>query len=212
MGADPEHHESITTANRGQFVIICGIDGSGKTTQERLLAKNLQGDGRRVLCTRSPTDWYRTHPDVRKFLDSGQSRLRPETLASLSAADRMIQNDIEIQPALEAGIDVVCNRYIFSTFAYFKQRGADMSFVENVNSKVLAPDKAILIMVDPELAITRIIERDGGRLKFEERDSVYLGRVQAEMTARWPSHSLKVDGMASVDIIERTIYEYVRAR
>lgn len=194
---------------RGQFIVICGIDGSGKTTQEIALANSLQRGGRRVVVTKNPTDWYRTNPTVRRYLDHGELAGSIETLALLSATDRMMQNDDEIIPALEGGSDVICNRYFYSTYAYFKARGADMTFVEAVNARALRPDRGILLTIDPQASVDRIFKRDGERRKFEERDATYLGIVQDELVRRWPADFLVLDAEADRTKLSKSILEYV---
>ena len=194
---------------RGTFIIICGIDGTGKTTQEELLADALLANGRRVRITKSPTDWYRQNPLVRNYLNDGVLGCSVETLALLSATDRMLQGDTEIGPALAAGSDVICNRYVYSTYAYFKARGADMAFVEVLNARVLKPDKGVLLTIDPSVSISRIRERDGDRAKFEERDAAYLASVQEEMLRRWPKEFVTINAQEDRSKIAEVIKTYV---
>lgn len=117
-------------SRQGKFIVVEGIDGSGKDTQAELLAEGLKAQGRKVLLTGSPTQWYRSQPDVASFIKNGKTPLSQNTLAALGAADRMMQIDKEITPALSRGIDVICVRYVYSAYGYFLKRGADIRYVE----------------------------------------------------------------------------------
>ena len=117
----------------GEFIIVEGIDGSGKDTQAELLADHLRRLGRKVVVTKSPSDWYRNQPPVKSFIEDGKTDVRQDTLAVLGAADRMMNIDQVILPALRAGTDVICVRYIYSGFVYFLTIGAYILYVETVN-------------------------------------------------------------------------------
>lgn len=192
----------------GRFIVICGIDGAGKSTQEGLLAERLRRAGRRVHCTKNPTDWYRKDVVVYDFIRHGQRSVRMETLALIAAADRMRQLDTEILPLIAEGIDVICNRYVYSTFGYFKARGADMAFVEAANQLVHPPDRAVLLTIDPAVAVCRIRQRQR-EIKFEERHSDYLRDVQDAILDRWPGRFLCLSGERPRDVIADAIYQYV---
>jgi dTMP kinase len=193
---------------KGRFIVICGIDGSGKSTQQRLLAQRLRIAGRSVVCTRNPTDWYREDPFVREFLHCGRTSLRMETLALMAAADRMRQLDVEILPLLAGGADVICDRYVWSTYAYFAMRGANMAFVDAVNGLVSRPDRAVLLVLDPAEAVRRVRERRRGRM-FEERDEGYLRGVQECLLTRWPSSFLRLDAGQSEQVLAEVVFSYV---
>ena len=130
-------------------------------------------------------------------------------MALLAATDRLIQMETEIEPRLVAGVDVVCNRYLFSTYAYFEARGADMLFVKQINAKVRQPDKAILLTIDPLEAMRRIQGRPEDQIKFEERSAITLGRVQECIVKNWPHVFPIIDGSQSVDTIAESIAAYV---
>ncbi len=195
-----------------QFIVICGIDGSGKTTQQRLLADALCSQERTVHQTQNPTQWYRKDPRVRTFLDSGVSPVSMEALALLAATDRLIQVETEIRPLLAVGTDVICDRYVYSTFAYFAVRGADMHFISAINGKIEPPNKSILLRVDPEEARRRVTQRDAGRAKYEERLPDFMRKVQDNLVKYFPDTGLIVDGMQSVDSVFEAILAYVNAR
>ena len=191
----------------GEFIIVEGIDGSGKDTQAELLAGHLRSMGRKVLVTKSPSDWYRNQPSVKSFIEDGKTDVRQDTLAVLGAADRMMNIDQVILPALRAGTDVICVRYIYSGFGYFLKRGADMRYVEAVNSLVLRPSYGLLLEIDPEVAVGRVVQRDS-KTQFEERAG-YLGDIQDEMVRRWPPEFLRMDATLPEAEIAAEMLRYV---
>lgn len=177
----------------GKLIVVCGIDGSGKSTLEAGIAEALAEKGISVYCTKQPTDFYRQHPDIRKFLQTGQSDLSVDTIALVAAMDRMLHIEKEVLPRLRRGMWVICNRYVYSTYAYFECRGADMDFVRSMNRLVPAPDYGFLLKLPPEIAIERVRQRDGGKAKFEERDAKYLGKVQELLDQAMPNELCRLD-------------------
>jgi dTMP kinase len=196
----------------GKLIVICGIDGCGKTTQEELLVNYLRQRGLNVATTKQPTDWYRNHPVAREYLQNGVLPCQPETLGLLAATDRMLHIETEIRPLLNAGTHVICNRYVYSTYAFFAARGADMQFIEAINCRVPEPDLGILLTIDPEVSVRRVRERDASNIKFEERDARYLQRVQDELMRRWPKHFFIGNGEQDKEVIFSQIVSYIEEK
>jgi dTMP kinase len=169
----------------------------------------LERAGIACTITKQPSDWYRSIPLVRQYLDTGVSPLSSETLALLAAADRMMHIETTVEPLLRRGTWVLSNRYVYSSYGFFKVRGADADFVVAVNSRVPKPDFGILIHIDPETAVRRVAKRDKGNVKFEEKDFTYLKLVQEELLRVWPPEFCVVDGMRSVDEVRAEIAAYV---
>jgi len=162
----------------GALIAVCGIDGSGKSTQIASIVDHLRAQGREVVLTRQPTDRYRNDPTVRLALnlELDFARIAPE-LALFAAFDRIRHIREVIAPALAAGSVVVSDRYVYSTYAYFSSRGIDdLPWLQALNRYAPTPDLTIAIDVPPELAADRIIARDGSSRKREELD---LDRMRA---------------------------------
>lgn len=193
--------------SKGKFIVIEGIDGSGKTTQAQLLKNYLELKGERVLLTTSPSDWYREQNEVKKYISSGITKFSINTLAILSATDRMMRIDDTILRALENGDSVICVRYVYSTYGYFKIRGADEEFVENINKLAIKPTHGILLEIDPNKSVERINKREGEKT-FEEK-SDYLSLVQEEMLKKWPNYFLKMNASLHINEIFSRICKYV---
>lgn len=104
---------------RGKFIVVEGLDGSGKGTQTALLCAYLKSQGRNVYPTAEPTESV-TGGMIRDVLSGARQRTSSE-LAALFLADRVAHNMNPvngIEKTLEAGIDVVCDRYYYSSIAY----------------------------------------------------------------------------------------------
>lgn len=160
----------------GRLVVFCGFDGSGKSTQLERLADALTAKGRRVSRTRQPTDWYRTNPDVRRYLDHGGGT-DMNALAEFAARDRSKHIEEVIKPQLQRGIDVLCDRYVFSSLAYFEARGVGMDTVARLNRGVMRPDLSVFLDMPAPMLLARILKRDGKSSKYEERSLDTIGAV-----------------------------------
>jgi dTMP kinase len=177
------------------FVSFEGVDGSGKTTQANLLAEALRADGREVVATREPGG-TRLGEEVRELLLEGvEMSAWAET--TLFAAARAELVDRVIAPALDAGKDVVCDRYLDSSLAYQGiARGLGLDRVLELNLVVtggLLPDRTFLVLVDPETAFGRAKRSDrierAGEAFHRAVDDAY--RSLAEM---FPERITPVDG------------------
>lgn len=139
-----------------------GIDGSGKSTQKRLLKKYLESLGKRVILTEEPTN----NPIGREV----KKLLKKDTYtwieAILFAADRALHYE-ETMKNNEHRI-IICDRYKHSTYAYQSAMGLDKKWLECLNSKVPEPDLTIYLDVTPETAIKRIHNRGVKTVKYEE--------------------------------------------
>jgi len=170
----------------GRFIVIEGIDGAGTTTQARLLGERLKAAGKRVHVTSEPSGGP-IGGAIRQVL-SGRLRGRapngpfdPDALALLFAADRLDHARSEVLPALEAGIDVVSDRYTLSSLAYQALTTGDPRWVGAINARAPAPDVTILLRVVPEVAFARRRSASHSREIFER--AAFQRRVAAAYEA-----------------------------
>ncbi|SRR6266404_217267 len=141
---------------KGDFIVIEGLDGSGKTIQSRLLADHLTQLGFKVSLSFEPTGGP-VGSIIRQAL-VGRLEIDQRTLAALFAADRLdhISNPINgIHKHLEDGITEICDRYDLTSYAY-QTRSVDEHWVWALNSQVLRPDLTIFLDVSPEECIRRL--------------------------------------------------------
>jgi len=142
------------TGKRGVFIVIEGLDGSGKTTQATLLAKKLCSK-HDVICTAEPSR-YKTGRFIRERCLYDEKRLPVEVEALLFAADRVEHVQKEILPALKEGKIVVCDRYLYSTLAYQGSAGLSLDWIRTINAAALQPDLAVFIDMPPERVLERL--------------------------------------------------------
>jgi len=155
------------------FVTFEGIDGSGKTTQLRLLHEHLVKRGIDTIIAREPGG-TETGESIRQILlHSGTQNLKPLSELLLYYASRYQNLCQNILPALERGQWVLCDRYADASLAYQGYgRGVDLNFIEQLNQAVIGqrrPDLTFLLDLDPAVAIARARRRNQDRAVDESR-------------------------------------------
>jgi dTMP kinase len=175
------------------FITFEGVDGSGKTTQARLLAETLRAEGRDVVDTREPGGTP-LGERVRELLLAGE-RIAPWAETALFAAARAQLVDEVIRPALARGADVVCDRYLDSSLAYQGlARGLGVERVLELNLLAtggLLPDRTFLLLLSLDEAAKRQdeeldrIEREGAEFAaqvdraYRELAEIFAQRIVA---------------------------------
>ncbi|MBE1282794.1 MAG: dTMP kinase [Rhodobacteraceae bacterium] len=160
----------MSTSN-GLFLTFEGIDGSGKSTQARLLADRLRARGHDVVLTREPGGSPGAEEIRRLVLEGDPDRWSAETEILLFTAARRDHLERTILPALAAGKVVICDRFADSTRMYQGlSRGDLRAVVDQLHALLIGrePDMTILIDMDPETGLSRAKGRQGTEERFED--------------------------------------------
>jgi len=155
---------------KGLFISFEGIDGSGKSTQARLLAERLQASGHDVVLTREPGGSPGAEEIRALVLQGDPDRWSAETEILLFTAARRDHLERLIGPALDDGQIVICDRYADSTRLYQGlSRGDLRGTVDQLHTLMIGrePDLTILIDMDPETGLKRALGRNGTEERFE---------------------------------------------
>lgn len=149
------------------FIVIEGIDGTGKSTQSKRLAEHFNAQGKTVILSREPTDG----PWGTLLRNSAQTgRLSPEDELQAFLNDRRQHVEELIKPSLAAGHVVILDRYYFSTMAYQGARGFDPVQIRKDNEAFApVPDLLLILDLDVDTALTRIGSRGDTANEFEQR-------------------------------------------
>jgi dTMP kinase len=178
------------------FITFEGVDGSGKSTQARLLAEQLRTEGRDVVETREPGG-TELGERVRDLI-LGEGTVSPWAEAALFTAARAQLVDEVIRPALASGAEVVCDRYLDSSLAYQGlARGLGVERVLELNLAAtghLLPDRTFLILVPLEQAAARR-GSEADRIESEGEEFVALvDRAYRELAGIFAQRIVTIDG------------------
>lgn len=148
----------------GALVVVEGIDGSGKSTQLRLLHRHLEAQGLSVVFT----EWNSSEL-VKDTMKTGKKKnlLTPSTFSLLHAVDFADRYYYEILPALKAGMVVLSDRYVYTAFARDAVRGVEGSWVRNLYSFAVKPDLGLYFSVPIETSLDRLVAARA-RIKYHE--------------------------------------------
>lgn len=184
------------------FFVIEGLDGSGKSTQSRLLHEHLSKRHKAVLTT-EPTDGF-IGKQIRELLRSGQP-LDPETRQLMFVADRANHVNTFIKPMIAKGNIVVSDRYFFSTIAYGVATGLDKSWIMDMHRIFPMPDATFVIDLDPKTALERIARR-GQNLEIFEKVALQT-KIRAEYLALQKNYKryFIIDGNRDAETISKEI-------
>lgn len=167
---------------KGSFITFEGIDGSGKSTQTKMLAQHLQSLGHDVVLTREPGGSAGAEEIRALVLQGDPDRWSAETEILLFTAARRDHMERTILPAIEAGKIVICDRFADSTRMYQGlSRGDLRDTVDQLHTLMIGrePDLTVLVDMDPETGLSRALGRQG----IEERFETFGSELQAQMRA-----------------------------
>ena len=204
----------------GLFITFEGPDGSGKSTQARLLAERLRHDGYPVLETIEPGGTPISQQIRRILLDPANRELRPITELLLMFAARAQNVEQSVLPALAEGKIVVSDRFTDSSIAY---QGAGHLLgwevvleVDRIACHGLVPDLTLCIDIDTETGLSRAHSRaQHHEMRYEQQGAEFHQRVRAayhELARREPRRFRLIDGQGSPEQIAEKVWTEVCSR
>jgi len=204
---------------RGEFIAFEGIDGSGKSTQSRILAERVRALGRSVVLTREPGGTAIGESIRNLLFDRTLGEFEPRSEALLHSAARAQHVAELIAPALERGETVITDRFIDSTLAY-QGGGNHLSLVDLESIQAFAvqdtyPDLRILIDVPPETGLARRLADAAHVNRIDEAGLAYHSRVAEtfrSLAAVHPEWWFVVDGSLPETEVTEQMLEAIRNR
>lgn len=210
---------------KGKFITFEGGEGTGKSTQIKLLEKYLQQKDKNVITTKEPggTD---VGAEIRKLLVCGdKDKFDAVAEALLYFADRHIHLTKKVWPALEAGTWVLSDRFADSTFAY-QYYGYDKRVSREVLERLyqiavgdFKPDLTIILDLEPEVGLVRSFNKaknmEVKELRFEGRELAFhqnLRRGFLEIAAAEPQRCVVLDADKTIEALHRDIVKIVNEK
>jgi dTMP kinase len=199
------------------FISFEGIDGSGKSTQARLLAETLRESGVDVIHTREPGGSPGAEEIRSLVLEGDPDRWSAETEILLFTAARRDHLEKTIRPALAAGKVVICDRFADSTRVFQGvTRGDLQDKVNRLHDEMIGvePDLTLLFDMDPEIGLSRAKGRQTAEERFEDFGLEFQEKCRAAFLAlasRYPRFTL-IDAARDIDVVAAEVATLVTAR
>ena len=209
------------TTGRGRFISFEGGEGSGKSTQIKKLSERLEAGKLRVIITREPGGSPGAEV-IRHLLLSGMGKLLgpdAETLLFVAARDDHVRT--VIQPALNQGTWVLCDRFSDSTRVYQGRVGHVATGLLNAMERVtigdLKPDLTIILDVPVEIGLKRAADRRGSATpdRFESEDLQFhqqLREAYREIAATEPERCVLIDATPDANTVASNVWAALRER
>jgi dTMP kinase len=199
----------------GRFITFEGIDGSGKSTQARLLAEHLRAAGHPVDLTREPGGSPGAEEIRRLVLEGDPDRWSPETELLLFTAARRDHLERVIDPGVAAGRVVISDRFADSTRMYQGLGRGDLrALVDELHRLMIGrePDLTLLIDMDPDRGLERALSRGGTEERFESFGADLQTRMRQgflDLAAEFPERIVVIDGNRAIDAVAADVRRVV---
>jgi len=205
---------------RGRFITFEGPEGSGKSTQLRMLGERLRAAGIDVLETQEPGGTPIGVQIRHILLDSKNRELCPTAELLLMFASRAQNVDQSILPALSEGRTVLSDRFTDSTLVYQgvgRGLGADVVYeLDRIACRGLVPDMTLVIDIDPETGLARAHRRsargDDSETRIEDQDIGFHRRVREayqQLAADEPRRVRLIDGSQTREAVAEEVWKAV---
>jgi dTMP kinase len=196
---------------KGLFLSFEGIDGSGKSTQARLLADHLRAQGRDVVLTREPGGSAGAEEIRALVLQGDPDRWSAETEILLFTAARRDHMERTILPALADGKIVICDRFADSTRMYQGlSRGDLRAVVDQLHTLMIPrdPDRTILIDMDPTVGLARAKSRNSVEERFEDFGISLQQQMRdgfLALSREFDTRFCVINGMQGIDVVQSDV-------
>jgi dTMP kinase len=200
----------------GRFISLEGIDGSGKSTQGRLLADRLRAAGHAVTLTREPGGSPGAEEIRRLVLEGAADRWSAETEILLFTAARRDHLEKTIRPALARGDVVITDRFADSTRVFQGLTRGDLTAtVDRLHTLMIGvePDLTLLFDLDPGEGLARATARPGAELRFEGMGLAFQTRARAGFLALAAAHPRfrVIDAVGTPDQVAGRVWTAINA-
>jgi len=200
----------------GHFITFEGIDGSGKSTQAKLLADRLRAEGFEVVLTREPGGSVGAEEIRALVLEGDPDRWSAETEILLFTAARRDHLERTILPAVAAGKIVICDRFADSTRMYQGlSRGDLRGIVDQLHSLMIGrePDLTVLIDMDPATGLGRAKSRQTAEERFEDFGQALQEQMRKgflDLSKEYADRFRVIDGASDLDSVSDAVYATVK--
>ncbi len=192
---------------KGLLIVFEGTDGTGKSTQLKLLAQLLEEEGVDVVSSFEPTNGA-YGKKIRALYSNRENTSREDEL-ELFLADRKEHVETLIAPALASGKVVLLDRYYLSTIAYQGAAGLDPALILEKNDFAPVPDLALLFHAPIQTGVTRITENRGDKLNDFEKEE-YLRKVKVQFEEMDLPCIKRIDANRSIEEIHQDVLRLVK--
>ena len=199
----------------GLFITLEGIEGSGKSTQLAYVVEHLKKKNKDVVCTREPGGTMVGEKIRNILLDKNLPSMNIETELMLMCAARVEHVKSVIEPALNQGKYVVCDRFFDATYAYQGfGRGINIDRIDELREFSignLQPDMTLLLDVTLDVSVSRVDAR-GERDRFENEKLAFYEKIRSgylEMAKKQPARVKIIDATKSISDVQSSIKQYI---